>query len=102
MKPNVPGSEGMILEASKNGLVPVPYAFLRQFPEAFRNCCVCHDRNGSEDCADRDAFCVLGVDALQPGAKSASIRFVESGEFRKAVAKNDVREKIAVRVKNTV
>lgn len=59
MKPNVSGSEGMILEAAKNGLVPVSYDFLRKFPDAFRSCCVCYDQNGSEDCPDRDVSCVL-------------------------------------------
>lgn len=59
MKPNVPGSEGMILEAVKNDLLPVSYEFLKQFPDAFKNCCVCYDSGGSPNCPDRDVSCVL-------------------------------------------
>lgn len=96
MKPSIAGSEGMIIEAVKNDLVPVSYDYLRQFPETFKSCCVCYDQNGSPHCPDRDTSCVLGVDASSAGAPEATLHFVSSAAFSEAVPNPEMRAKITL------
>ena len=93
----------MIIEAVENGFVPTPYNVLKQnFPEAFRECCVCQDENGSENCQYRDSNCVLGMDVNIPSVQKSTIEFIHSPTFQKAIPTPEMHKRITSLVLNLI
>jgi len=93
MKPSVSWSEGMIIDAVKNNLVPVPFSYLESTPEAYHNCCCCDSNNPETGCPYRDTTCILWVE-LHQTSYDISRQHISTSEFHQAIPNIQVRNRI--------
>lgn len=94
MKPNISGSEWMILSATKHWFLPVSFNFLKNNIDAYNECCVCDDKEGSENCLYRDNECILWVNSDISWAKEASMEYINSPDFKEAIKRENIRAKV--------
>lgn len=101
MKPGVKGSEGMIIDATRNNMVPVPFDYLTTHPEVYKNCCSCESNDPETWCRYRDKTCVLGVE-LNATSYQESSQHISSPIFETAVPDSTVRNRVVTAVRTAI
>lgn len=90
VKPSIKWNEWMSAIASHNWFVFVPFSFLKNFDtEAFLECCCCDTFSPEKWCKYSSCYCMLWIDAAVAWAREASLEYVKSNNFLRAMNWND-------------